>query len=530
MTRTTATTWHEATPRRLIALACMLGAALVPAGAAQARLGDFDPTFAGDGIATPSVGGVLEGVAARPTGEPVAVGTGPGEAFVVRLTNGGGVLGITRFPDGQFVTRLHGVALDGQGRILAAGDRRPATAPPPGAPLVTRLTPTGAIDPGFAGGFANLVGEARAVVPAGNGMLVAGWRAGSAERDVFFVARLDQNGRPDPNFGVVDHDFGVAARAYAMAVDAGGRIVLAGVAGSQPALAVFSSSGQLVAAHTYDFAGELRAVAVDGVGRITAAGVSGSRALVVRRLASGAPDPGFGTGGATYRDAAALNGLALNGARTLVAGVSNRALLLGSLDAAGAPEPALAWRGFPGAGAAFGAALGPNGTVYTAGGPAPFVARHLPNAAPAAALTGPAQVVAGGPAVFDAGGSSDPEGEPLRYAFDLDGNGSYEFDGGGNALALRSFPAPGTLQRRRARDRPARRECDRDARDRGRRGGRAAAAAGARRAGRRAAAARQRPRPAARHAEVRPADGPDRDPERHRDRRAQGQAAAHRAS
>src|SRR5688572_6784379 len=128
MTRTTATTWHGATPRRLIALACLLGAALVPAGAAQARLGDLDPTFAGDGIATPSAGGVLEGVATLPTGEPVAVGTGPGEAFVVRLTNGGAVLGITRFAN---LTRLHGVAVEGQGRVLAAGDRRPsATAQP----------------------------------------------------------------------------------------------------------------------------------------------------------------------------------------------------------------------------------------------------------------------------------------------------------------------------------------------------------------------------------------------------------------
>ena len=41
-------------------------------------------------------------------------------------------------------------------------------------------------------------------------------------------------------------------------------------------------------------------------------------------------------------------------------------------------------------------------------------------------------------------GSSDPEGETLRYAFDLDGNGSFEFDGGENPLALRSFAAPGT--------------------------------------------------------------------------------------
>ena len=49
----------------------------------------------------------------------------------------------------------------------------------------------------------------------------------------------------------------------------------------------------------------------------------------------------------------------------------------------------------------------------------------------------------GEPATFDAGGSTDPEGEQLSYAFDLDGNGTYEFDGGTNPLALRSFPAPG---------------------------------------------------------------------------------------
>ena len=307
MTRTTATTWHEATPRRLIALACLLGAALVPAGAAQARLGDLDPTFAGDGIATPSVGGVLEGVAARPTGEPVAVGTGPGEAFVVRLTNGGGALGITRFPDGNLVTRLHGVALDGQGRVLAAGDRRTPTATQTN-PFVQSLSPAGSpagvlTVPG--------VGEAHAVVPQVDGTLVAGWRTFGSQQNQFFVARFAANGQPDLNFGVrggAETNFAVAARAYAMAVDATGRIVLAGVAGSQPALAVFSSTGQLIDTHTYDFAGELRAVAVDGAGRITAAGVSGSRALVVRRLASGAPDPGFGTGGATYRDAAASTG------------------------------------------------------------------------------------------------------------------------------------------------------------------------------------------------------------------------------
>ena len=66
------------------------------------------------------------------------------------------------------------------------------------------------------------------------------------------------------------------------------------------------------------------------------------------------------------------------------------------------------------------------------------------NAAPVAALAAPATVAAGAPATFDAAGSSDPEGEALRFAFDLDGDGTYEFDGGQNPLALRSFPAPGT--------------------------------------------------------------------------------------
>jgi hypothetical protein len=46
--------------------------------------------------------------------------------------------------------------------------------------------------------------------------------------------------------------------------------------------------------------------------------------------------------------------------------------------------------------------------------------------------------------LFDAGGSTDPEGEALRFAFDLDGDGTHEFDGGDNPFAARSFPAAGT--------------------------------------------------------------------------------------
>jgi uncharacterized delta-60 repeat protein len=454
MTRMNATTWQGATLRRLIA--CAIAAALVPATAAQARLGDLDPAFDGDGIATPAVGAArFDALATRPDGRPLAAGwanpAGLDEPLIVQLTNGGapdgsfGVSGpgITRLP-ADFPRRARAVALDADRRVLVAGDREQTF------PMVLRLTEAGALDTSFGDPFANVIGEAYAVAPHLGGVVVAGWRQpGPTPQQVAFVARLTETGEFDPSFGIRNIPWAANARAEGLAVMPDGRIVVAGwetVNGvRQPALARFLASGLFDDGFgtrgilELGIPGELRAVAVEGAGTISAAGISGSRALVVRRDASGAG------GGEAFHDAAALNGLALDGTRSLVAGRDGSGqLLLSSIDAAGAPEPALAWRSFPGAGEAFGAAAGPAGTVYTAGGTVePFVSRHLPNAAPTAVLNGPTQVVVGAPAAFDAGGSSDPEGETLRFEFDLDGDGTYEFDGGANPLALRSFPAPG---------------------------------------------------------------------------------------
>ena len=53
------------------------------------------------------------------------------------------------------------------------------------------------------------------------------------------------------------------------------------------------------------------------------------------------------------------------------------------------------------------------------------------NREPVAALSvSPARVAGGKPVTFDASGSRDPEGLQLRYSWDLDGNGSFETDGG----------------------------------------------------------------------------------------------------
>ena len=71
------------------------------------------------------------------------------------------------------------------------------------------------------------------------------------------------------------------------------------------------------------------------------------------------------------------------------------------------------------------------------------------NRPPLATLSaGPATVRGGAAVSFDASGSSDPEGLALRYAWDLDGNGSFEADGGASPTASRSYEGTTTLTAR----------------------------------------------------------------------------------
>jgi DNA-binding beta-propeller fold protein YncE len=68
------------------------------------------------------------------------------------------------------------------------------------------------------------------------------------------------------------------------------------------------------------------------------------------------------------------------------------------------------------------------------------------NRAPSAALVLDRSVVAAGrPVRLDASGSSDPEGIPLVYEWDLDGDGVFEAGSGGVATASRSFASHGPV-------------------------------------------------------------------------------------
>jgi uncharacterized delta-60 repeat protein len=476
----------------VLAAACGLVLACASAQVADARLGDLDPGFDGDGVALPDVGaGVesgaqFEAVVSRPDGGAVAGGSvftgAASEGVVVQLTPGGaldpgfGTGGVRRIVDLDALTQIHDVALDGAGQVLAAAEYQLATTAPI-SPALIRLSANGATAQLFPIGG---TGEAHAVAPQGGGTLVAGWRdLGSTGQDVFMLARLTAAGELDPAFGggdgIVETGFPgfTVSQAAAMAIAPSGEIVLAGFTfanASVPAIARFDPTGTSVQTFlpaitnpSGQTAGTLNDVRVDGAGRITAAGVSGGYAMTLRLLANGALDPAFGAGGVRFGaidESANLQGLALDGERALVAGSAGpgrgpQHLLLGAQDGAGTPDGALGgappgWRTFAlgTQSGAFDLALGPNGTVYTAGvlgtPDRPYVSRHLGNAAPTAVLNAAATATTGAPVTFDAAGSSDPEGEPLRYAFDLDGDGSYEFDGGTNPLALRSFPAPGS--------------------------------------------------------------------------------------
>lgn len=209
----------------------------------------------------------------RPDGTP---DPGFGDAGIVRL----------QAPAPDWETSGRGIAIDDAGRIVFTGWSQSASGSPEVRLLVARVTPSGALDASF-GSLASPYGPGVAlgpvdhrgedVVTRGGDVLVAGTRSVSipgtvplVDRDGF-LAKLTGIGQLDPGFG----SSGIA-------------LPFAG-----------ASTGSSVA----------RGLAVDAVGNVVVAGGSVAAApgaavdlLVARLLATGVPDPVFGTAGLVTTD------------------------------------------------------------------------------------------------------------------------------------------------------------------------------------------------------------------------------------
>jgi uncharacterized delta-60 repeat protein len=181
---------------------------------------------------------------------------------------------------------------------------------------------------------------ARAVlVDSQNRVIVGGYKTGTA--DDFAVERFDSTGTPDPAFGTagqVTTDLGGVDRIHAMALQANGSIVAAGISGTNFGVARYTSGGALdpsfgnggtVVTSIGNGDDLANAVAIQPDGKIVVVGyvnTSGGRNIaVVRYTAAGKLDTTFHKTGIVTRDIGGENDFATSVAiqsdgRILVAG------------------------------------------------------------------------------------------------------------------------------------------------------------------------------------------------------------------
>ena len=224
-------------------------------------------------------------------------------------------------PVGSDNDRAYGVAVDGSGNIVLAGETDASGGPDF---AVVRYTSTGALDTSFDSdgvvttGIGSAGDRGRAVRIDANGKIVVGGYSYNGSDQDFAVVRYDTDGSLDTDF----HSDGKATaavgsgndEAHAMVLDADGNILLAGHshngANLDIALAAFTAGGEPAA--ILDGPGWLTtavgsgndqasAVAVQSDGNIVAAGYSHNGSdedfAVVRYDAHGALDTGFDSDG-----------------------------------------------------------------------------------------------------------------------------------------------------------------------------------------------------------------------------------------
>jgi uncharacterized delta-60 repeat protein len=267
---------------------------LMPSGAP-------DPTFDGDGQKTLGSGpsDTARALVVQPDGRIVVAGTGgPSDDFwVARLLPTGALdasfnrVGVWTGDFGESDT-AKSVVLQPDGKLVVAGETTLGE-----DVVVVRLKPDGTLDATFDGDGVKITpgpGNERVgavLLGADGGILVAGTDGGNE----LSLGRVDSGGAPDRTFdldGLAVADVGGEDIGYAAALQANGKIVVVGSTGDGSDMAVarflpsgaldpgFSADGRM----TVDFGEKetARAVALQADGKIVIAGTSGFSAVIAR--------------------------------------------------------------------------------------------------------------------------------------------------------------------------------------------------------------------------------------------------------
>ncbi|MBC8108147.1 MAG: hypothetical protein H7Z14_16295 [Anaerolineae bacterium] len=275
--------------------------------------GDLDPTFGVGGKVSTDIGGpsksVATSVVVQADGKLVVAGTRD-YRYVVTRYNGNGTLDNSFGAGGTATVGLAGigdpsVVVDSAGRIVVAGTEQT------GGNIdmaVSRLNTNGTVDTTFGGGDGTALIDyggteigSDVAIDASNRIVVAGIAYNN-----FAVARLNEDGTLDSSFagaGRTGVDFGTEFdRAYSVAIDQDGRIVITGVTGNELAVACLDTGGIPDANFSgdglasFDFGASWDSgdsVAIDSSNRIVIGGMMQNEFSVIRVGTDGTLDSSF---------------------------------------------------------------------------------------------------------------------------------------------------------------------------------------------------------------------------------------------
>jgi uncharacterized delta-60 repeat protein len=291
--------------------------------AVAAAVGDLDPSFGGTGKVTTDFGGadVASAVAVQADGKIVAAGqtnAGSNSTFALARYHADGSLDAGFGAGGVVTTDLgatdqaFAVVVQPDGKILAAGRRGSDVG-------LARYNPDGNLDPGFgtAGKVTTNFGGtelALAVALQPDGKIVVAGRSNASGNFDFLVARFTPSGSLDSSFGTggratTDFSGGSVDRAFGLALQADGKIVVAGDSDANFAVARYNPDGSLDATFgaggklitTFGGADQASSLGIQPDGKIVVAGhtdTGTSTDLAVARYnPDGSLDATFGTGG-----------------------------------------------------------------------------------------------------------------------------------------------------------------------------------------------------------------------------------------